>query len=160
MSAATTDYRTPRSWVVLAIFIAVVVAVGAVIGTQSVPGAWYEGLNKPPFNPPNWIFGPVWTALYVMIGIAGARTWLKSRMGGRMQLWGSQMLLNFMWSPIFFTMQSPIGALILIVPMLICVIAFIIMTSTRDRVSMWLFVPYAVWVAFATLLNASIVYLN
>ena len=160
MSATATDYRTPRSWGVLALFIIVVVAVGAVIGTQSIPGAWYEGLNKPPFNPPNWIFGPVWTALYVMIGIAGARTWLKSRMGGRMQLWGSQMLLNFMWSPIFFTMESPVGALILIIPMLICVIAFIIMTATRDRFSMWLFVPYAVWVAFATLLNASIVYLN
>ncbi|MBN7807578.1 tryptophan-rich sensory protein [Agrobacterium rosae] len=142
------------------VFILAVVTIGALIGMNNVPGEWYQTLNKPFFNPPNWIFGPVWTALYVMIAIAGARTWLQSRMGGRMQLWGSQMLLNFLWSPIFFTMQSPTGALILIVPMLICVIAFIIMTSTRDRISMWLFVPYAVWVAFATLLNASIVYLN
>ncbi|WP_416408015.1 TspO/MBR family protein [Agrobacterium rosae] len=142
------------------IFIFAVVTIGALIGMNNVPGEWYQTLNKPFFDPPNWIFGPVWTALYVMIAIAGARTWLQSRMGGRMQLWGSQMLLNFLWSPIFFTMQSPTGALILIVPMLICVIAFIIMTSTRDRISMWLFVPYAVWVAFATLLNASIVYLN
>ncbi|KAA3510941.1 TspO/MBR family protein [Agrobacterium rosae] len=142
------------------IFVFAVVTIGALIGMNNVPGEWYQTLNKPFFNPPNWIFGPVWTALYVMIAIAGARTWLQSRMGGRMQLWGSQMLLNFLWSPIFFTMQSPTGALILIVPMLICVIAFIIMTSTRDRISMWLFVPYAVWVAFATLLNASIVYLN
>ncbi|SCX21187.1 TspO/MBR family protein [Agrobacterium rosae] len=142
------------------IFVFAVVTIGALIGMNNVPGEWYQTLNKPFFNPPNWIFGPVWTALYVMIAIAGARTWLQSRMGGRMQLWGSQMLLNFLWSPIFFTMQSPTGALILIVPMLICVSAFIIMTSTRDRISMWLFVPYAVWVAFATLLNASIVYLN
>ncbi|MGV1871034.1 TspO/MBR family protein [Agrobacterium rosae] len=142
------------------IFVFAVVTIGALIGMNNVPGEWYQTLNKPFFNPPNWIFGPVWTALYVMIAIAGARTWLQSRMGGRMQLWGSQMLLNFLWSPIFFTMQSPTGALILIVPMLICMIAFIIMTSTRDRISMWLFVPYAVWVAFATLLNASIVYLN
>ncbi|WP_320197063.1 TspO/MBR family protein [Agrobacterium rosae] len=142
------------------IFVFAVVTIGALIGMNNVPGEWYQTLNKPFFNPPNWIFGPVWTALYIMIAIAGARTWLQSRMGGRMQLWGSQMLLNFLWSPIFFTMQSPTGALILIVPMLICVIAFIIMTSTRDRISMWLFVPYAVWVAFATLLNASIVYLN
>ncbi|SCX31302.1 TspO/MBR family protein [Agrobacterium sp. DSM 25558] len=142
------------------IFVFAVVTIGALIGMNNVPGEWYQTLKKPFFNPPNWIFGPVWTALYVMIAIAGARTWLQSRMGGRMQLWGSQMLLNFLWSPIFFTMQSPTGALILIVPILICVVAFIIMTSTRDRISMWLFVPYAVWVAFATLLNASIVYLN
>lgn len=146
--------------IVYLVFILAVVTIGALIGMNNVPGEWYQSLNKPPFNPPNWIFGPVWTVLYIMIAVAGARSFLQSPMGGRMQLWGSQMLLNFMWSPIFFTMQSPIGALILIVPMLICVIAFIILTSSRDRLSMWLFVPYAVWVAFATLLNASIVYLN
>ncbi len=93
--------------VVYLVFIAVVVTCGALIGINNVPGDWYQSLNKPPFNPPNWIFGPVWTTLYVMIAIAGARTWLRSRMGGRMQLWGSQMLLNFLWSPMFFGMQSP-----------------------------------------------------
>ncbi|WP_320200150.1 TspO/MBR family protein [Agrobacterium sp. rho-13.3] len=149
-----------KNALVYTVFVFVVVTTGAVIGINNVPGEWYQSLNKPFFNPPNWIFGPVWTALYVMVGIAGARTWLRSRMGGRMQLWGSQMLLNFMWSPIFFGMESPLGALILIVPMLVCVIAFIIMTYSRDRLSMWLFVPYAAWVAFATALNASIVYLN
>jgi tryptophan-rich sensory protein len=149
-----------KNALVYTVFVCVVVTTGAVIGINNVPGEWYQSLNKPFFNPPNWIFGPVWTALYVMVGIAGARTWLRSRMGGRMQLWGSQMLLNFMWSPIFFGMESPLGALILIVPMLVCVIAFIIMTYSRDRLSMWLFVPYAAWVAFATALNASIVYLN
>jgi tryptophan-rich sensory protein len=149
-----------KNALVYIVFVCVVVTTGAVIGINNVPGEWYQSLNKPFFNPPNWIFGPVWTALYVMVGIAGARTWLSSRMGGRMQLWGSQMLLNFMWSPIFFGMESPLGALILIVPMLVCVIAFIIMTHSRDRLSMWLFVPYAAWVAFATALNASIVYLN
>lgn len=142
------------------VFIVVVVAIGALIGVNTAPGEWYQSLDKPWFNPPNWIFGPVWTTLYVMIAIAGARTWLRSRMGGRMQLWGSQMLLNFLWSPIFFGMHSPPAALIVIIPMLICIIAFIILTSTRDRISMWLFVPYAAWVSFATLLNASIVYLN
>ena len=149
-----------KNALVYLVFVCVVVTTGAVIGINNVPGEWYQSLNKPFFNPPNWIFGPVWTALYAMIGIAGARTWLRSRMGGRMQLWGSQLLLNFMWSPIFFGMESPLGALILIVPMLVCVIAFIIMTYSRDRLSMWLFVPYAAWVAFATALNASIVYLN
>ncbi|NTJ44270.1 tryptophan-rich sensory protein [Agrobacterium larrymoorei] len=142
------------------VFIVAVVAIGALIGVNAVPGEWYQSLNKPFFNPPNWIFGPVWTTLYVMIAIAGARTWLSSRMGGRMQLWASQMLLNFLWSPLFFGMQSPEAALIVIIPMLICIIAFIVITSRRDRVSMWLFVPYAAWVSFATLLNGSIAYLN
>jgi len=146
--------------VVYLVFIAVVVTCGALIGINNVPGDWYQSLNKPPFNPPNWIFGPVWTTLYVMIAIAGARTWLRSRMGGRMQLWGSQMLLNFLWSPMFFGMQSPAAGLIIIVPMLICIVAFIILTSRRDRLSMLLFIPYAAWVGFATLLNASILYLN
>ena len=142
------------------IFILVVVTTGALIGMNNVPGEWYQSLNKPFFNPPNWIFGPVWTALYIMIAVAGARTWLQSRMGGRMQLWGSQMLLNFLWSPMFFGMQSPAAGLIIIVPMLICIIAFLILTSSRDRLSMLLFIPYAAWVGFATLLNASILYLN
>lgn len=146
--------------VVYLVFIAVVVTCGALIGINNVPGDWYQSLNRPPFNPPNWIFGPVWTPLYVMIAIAGARTWLRSRMGGRMQLWGSQMLLNFLWSPMFFGMQSPAAGLIIIVPMLICIIAFIILTSRRDRLSMLLFIPYAAWVGFATLLNASILCLN
>ncbi len=77
-----------------------------------------------------------------------------------MQLWGSQMLLNFLWSPMFFGMQSPAAGLIIIVPMLICIIAFIILTSRRDRLSMLLFIPYAAWVAFATLLNAAILRMN
>lgn len=109
---------------------------------------------------PNWIFGPVWTALYVLIGIAGARTWIRKPMGTRMRLWFTQMVLNFLWSPIFFGMQSPAGALVIIIPMLICIIAFMALTYRRDRISMWLFAPYALWVAFATVLNASIGMLN
>ena len=142
------------------IFVVVVVALGALIGVNNVPGEWYQSLQKPPFNPPNWIFGPVWTTLYVMIGIAGGRTWIMRPAGTRMRLWFTQLVLNFLWSPIFFGLQSPTGALVIIVPMLICVLAFIALTYSRDRISMWLFVPYALWIAFATLLNASIAVLN
>ncbi|RZA05364.1 MAG: tryptophan-rich sensory protein, partial [Proteobacteria bacterium] len=78
----------------LAVFIVVVVGVGGLIGTQSVPGAWYQGLQKPPFNPPNWIFGPVWFTLYVLIAIAGWRTWVQDRAGTPMKLWFGQMLFN------------------------------------------------------------------
>ena len=81
-------------------------------------------------------------------------------MGTRMRLWFTQMILNFLRSPIFFGMQSPAGALVIIIPMLICIIAFMALTYRRDRISMWLFMPYALWVAFATALNASISMLN
>ncbi|KAA3502634.1 tryptophan-rich sensory protein [Rhizobium rhizogenes] len=149
-----------KNLTVYIVFVVAVVAVGALIGVNNVPGEWYQSLQKPFFNPPNWIFGPVWTTLYVLIGIAGARTWIRKRMGTRMRLWFTQIVLNFLWSPIFFGMQSPAGALVIIVPMLICILAFVALTYRRDRVSMWLFVPYALWVGFATLLNASIGLLN
>lgn len=149
-----------KNLTVYVVFVVAVVAIGALIGVNNVPGEWYQSLQKPFFNPPNWIFGPVWTSLYVLIGIAGARTWIRKRMGTRMRLWFTQMVLNFLWSPIFFGMQSPAGALIIIIPMLVCILAFIALTYRRDRISMWLFVPYALWVAFATVLNASIGILN
>lgn len=149
-----------KNLTVYVVFVVAVVAIGALIGVNNVPGEWYQSLQKPFFNPPNWIFGPVWTTLYVLIGIAGARTWIRKRMGTRMRLWFTQMVLSFLWSPIFFGMQSPVGALIIIIPMLVCILAFIALTYRRDRVSMWLFVPYALWVAFATVLNASIGILN
>ncbi|AQS62876.1 Tryptophan-rich sensory protein [Rhizobium rhizogenes] len=149
-----------KNLTVYVVFVVVVVAIGALIGVNNVPGEWYQSLQKPFFNPPNWIFGPVWTTLYVLIGIAGARTWIRKRMGTRMRLWFTQMALNFLWSPIFFGMPSPAGALIIIIPMLVCILAFIALTYRRDRISMWLFVPYALWVAFATVLNASIGILN
>lgn len=142
------------------VFIVAVVAIGALIGVNNVPGEWYQSLNKPSFNPPNWIFGPVWTALYVLIGIAGARTWTAGGFSARMQLWTAQMVLNFLWSPVFFGTQNPTLALVIIVPMLVCILAFIWKSQNVDRISMWLFVPYALWVAFATLLNGSIVLLN
>jgi benzodiazapine receptor len=142
------------------LFIVAVVAIGSLIGVNNIPGEWYQSLNKPIFNPPNWIFGPVWTTLYFLIGIAGARTWLAGRMSARMKLWIGQMALNFLWSPVFFGMQNPTLALVIIVPMLACIVAFIWKSQVSDRTSTWLFVPYALWVAFATLLNGSIVLLN
>ena len=142
------------------VFVVVVVAIGALIGVGNIPGAWYQSLVKPPFNPPNWIFGPVWTTLYVMIGLAGARTWLSNGLRSRSQLWIGQMVLNFLWSPVFFGLKNPVLALCIIVPMFALILAFIAANRRRDRISMWLFVPYAAWVAFATLLNASVAYLN
>lgn len=142
------------------LFVAVVVGLGALIGIANIPGEWYQALNKPPFNPPNWIFGPVWTTLYVLIGIAGARTWLDSASSSRMQIWFGQMALNFLWSPAFFGMESTVLGLIVIIPMLVLIVLFIQRSWNRDRISALLFLPYLAWVSFATLLNLSLFILN
>ncbi len=142
------------------VFIVAVLGTGLAIGFFNLPGAWYQSLVKPPFNPPNWLFGPAWTTLYVLIGIAGARTWLMGPKTDVMKLWFVQMALNFLWSPFFFGLEKPLIALVIILGMLIVILAFIANRWQRDRIAALLFIPYAAWVAFATVLNASIAYLN
>ncbi|AEQ51007.1 TspO and MBR related proteins [Pelagibacterium halotolerans] len=144
----------------LGVFLVVVIGVGALIGTQTAPGPWYAGLEKPPFNPPNWIFGPVWFTLYVLIAVAGWRTFLAAPFSAAMALWTGQMILNWAWSPAFFAAQSLWLALAIIVPMLVLILAYSVNRWRNDRVSALLFVPYAAWVSFATLLNASLIVLN
>ena len=89
------DYRRPRAVALLAAFLLVVIVVGGAICVSTAPGAWYAGLTKPPFNPPNWIFAPVWFALYVLIAVAGWCTFLADQASPRMRLWYAQMLLNW-----------------------------------------------------------------
>lgn len=154
------DLKSPLSLVILAVFLAVVIGVGALIGVSTAPGEWYASLEKPPFNPPNWLFGPVWLALYVMIAIAGWRTFLGDRNGRGMKLWYAQMILNWAWSPVWFTLHLLWPAFAIIVAILVCIIAFIGDRWNRDRASAWLFVPYAAWVGFASMLNLSVALLN
>ena len=142
------------------LFIVLVVGLGALSGVSNVPGNWYQTLEKPFFQPPASVFGPVWTALYVLIAIAGARTWLAAPASGRMQVWFGQMVLNLLWSPAFFGAESPILGLVVIVPLLVAIILFVRMSWRSDHVSAWLFLPYLAWVGFATLLNLSIAMLN
>ena len=149
-----------RSRIPLAIFIIAAVGIGLLIGWLTAPGEWYAGLQKPWFNPPNWLFGPVWTLLYILIAIAGWRTWLDVPRGRAMTLWWVQLALNFAWSPVFFALQAPWAALAVILLLLATILGFITISRERDVVAAWLFIPYAAWVAFATLLNASIVWLN
>ncbi|KKC39922.1 CrtK/TspO family sensor protein [Devosia epidermidihirudinis] len=138
----------------------VVIGVGGLIGTQSTPGAWYEGLNKPPFNPPNWIFGPVWFTLYVMIAVAGWRIYMISPSATAMKVWYAQMALNFMWSPIWFIAHLIWPAFAVIAVILALIVTFIVLARKLDPIAAWLFVPYLVWVGFASLLNLSIGILN
>ena len=155
------DYRTPRALALLAGFLVVVFVVGGLIGVMNLPGAWYQALAKPPFNPPNWVFGPAWSALYVLIAIAGWRTFLHSPSSPRMWLWYGQMALNWTWSPVWFTLHALWPAFAVIMAILVLIVGFIV-TSWRDgdRVSAALFVPYALWVGFASSLNLAVALLN
>lgn len=144
----------------LAAFLVLVVGGGSLIGAFNIPGPWYDALEKPFFNPPNWVFAPVWTALYVLIAIAGWRTWRRDAYGGAMTAWWLQLALNFIWSPIFFTLQSPGFALVVILALVVTIAGFTRLSWHEDRTAAMLFLPYAAWVAFASLLNLAIVVLN
>lgn len=160
MDTVALDFRRPRTWLVFALFIGVVIVVGAVIGINAAPDSWYESLRKAPFNPPNWVFGPVWFLLYVLIGIAGARTFIRDASSPPMFLWAGQMVLNWAWSPTWFSLHLIWPAFALIIAILALVIGFIVASWRADRVSALLFVPYAAWVAFASTLNLSVGLLN
>ncbi|MDN2567320.1 tryptophan-rich sensory protein [Aquibium sp. A9E412] len=147
-------------WISLAAFLLLVMGGGALIGSLTPPGAWYAGLAKPPYNPPSWVFGPVWTALYALIAVAGWRTFRRAPAGKAMAAWWTQMALNFVWSPVFFLAHLPGLALAVILAMLAAILAFIALAWPRDRLSALLFLPYAAWVAFAAAVNAGVWWLN
>lgn len=151
--------RVRNPWSLVA-FTALVLGGGTAIGMLTGADSWYAALAKPSFNPPNWLFGPVWSVLYVMIGVAGWLVWTQARSSAAMTLWWSQLALNFSWSPAFFAMHRIGLALVVIVLMLVAIWAFVAATARRQPLAALLFVPYGLWVAFATLLNASIYMLN
>jgi tryptophan-rich sensory protein len=158
--SAKADGGTMNRYLILIIFLIAVLSGGIAIGIGNPPGAWYASLNKPPFNPPNWIFAPAWTTLYVLIAIAGWRTWMRDRSGIAMKAWFAQMAINFAWSPLFFRAHQMTLALVDIIALLIAIVVFIVQSAKTDRTAVWLFAPYLAWVMFATLLNASLVVLN
>jgi tryptophan-rich sensory protein len=144
----------------LILFLAVVLGGGLFLSFLTAPGEWYAGLAKPAFNPPAWLFGPVWTLLYVLIAVAGWRTFERDRSGAPMRLWWAQLVLNFAWTPVFFGAHQIGLALVVIVALLAAILGFIAAARRIDRVAAWMFVPYAAWVAFATALNGAIWGLN
>jgi tryptophan-rich sensory protein len=139
-----------------------IAAIGARFTAPSID-TWYRALHKPFFNPPNWIFGPVWTVLYLMIAFAGWRAW-RSRhsagAGARMAVYGAQLALNLAWSIIFFGGQM-IGLALAVIVLLLGVIGVNAVLFWRaDRLAGWLLAPYAAWVAFAAALNFALWRLN
>jgi len=130
---------------------------------SSIP-TWYTILVKPSFNPPNWIFGPVWTTLYILMGVSVALVWQKGlktrRVRDAIYLFGVQLALNAIWSPIFFGYKNIFLALIVIILMLFFIIKTIVAFTKINKTASLLLYPYAIWVSFATILNFSILILN
>jgi translocator protein len=150
---------------VLAGFLATCFLVASVSSTFSIPAIphWYAALNKPSFNPPNSVFGPVWTILYALMAIAA---WLVSRepasglRSSALRIFWLQLFLNFAWSWIFFRQHQLAGALLEIVLLWLAIVAATALFSRVSRVATWLLLPYLAWVAFATILNYEIWRLN
>ncbi|MCE5287554.1 MAG: tryptophan-rich sensory protein [Pelosinus sp.] len=137
--------------------------IGAIFTMQSVD-TWYGVLKKPFFTPPNWIFGPVWTVLYILMGLSIYIVWRKRRSvrqnTAAYLLFGTQLALNVGWSFIFFGMRSMLGGLFAILALWLAIIATIHEFLCRSQVAGWLLIPYLVWVSYACLLNLSIWWLN
>ena len=150
----------------LFISILIPLLVGAVSGvfTTSAVKGWYALANKPWFNPPNWIFAPVWTTLYVLMGIALFLVWRSEADKAIKQtaiiLFAVQLALNFCWSFIFFKMQQPGWAFAEIILMWLMILLTILWFGKISSVAAWLLVPYICWVSFASVLNYSIWKLN
>ena len=137
-------------------------SLGGIFTISEIPN-WYAGLNKPSFNPPNWLFGPVWTSLYTMMGVSFYLIWKQPANETRkkaIQLFMIHFVLNFFWSIIFFSIHAIGSALIEIIVMWIFILLTIIQFSKLSKVAAWLLVPYIAWVSFATILTASIWKLN
>lgn len=152
-----------NQWLVLAGFILLCLAVGSIGGfaTQDSIDSWYRTLAKPWWNPPDWVFAPVWTLLFIMMGIAAWLVWKTGdRLGPAMALFGLQLVFNLLWSLIFFGLRSPGLALIEVVFLWGSVLLTMLAFFGRQRVAGWLFVPYLAWVSFAAILNFAIWRLN
>jgi tryptophan-rich sensory protein len=137
--------------------------IGSLFTTPSIPG-WYAGLTKPSFNPPGWVFAPVWTALYAMMGLAA---WLvyekgfkKPEVKGALTVFAVQLLLNTLWSIVFFGAHQIFGAVIVIVLLWAVILWTILLFHKISKAAAWLLVPYILWVSFATVLTVSIFTLN
>lgn len=150
---------TTRSALALAGFILITFC-APLAGMFSLPGAWYAALSKPAWNPPAWIFGPVWTLLYLMMAIAAWLVWKHD--GWRRPLWSYvvQLLLNAAWTPIFFGAHQLGWALLEIVVLWIAILLTLLNFRGVSRTAAWLFVPYLAWVTFAAFLNFTLWRLN
>ncbi len=134
---------------------------GSLFTISSIP-TWYASLQKPPLNPPGWMFGPVWTILYLLMGVSLWLIWGSNAKEKKKALWlfFVQLALNAIWTPIFFGVQSIGGALTIIVLLWAAIILTILTFTKISKPAAWLLAPYILWVSFAVYLNFAIFILN
>lgn len=136
------------------------VAVSDAAITQTSVHDWYAALRKPPGTPPDWLFGPVWTALYVLMGVGAWRVWRRIGEARSLRLWGWQLLVNALWTPAFFGLRSVAAGLPVIVLLTVLVGLTLRAFARIDRAAALMFVPYLAWVGYAAYLNAGLLALN
>lgn len=154
-----------NNWLALIIAIIIPLAIGGTAALFTVPNiqGWYQGLIKPSFNPPNWIFAPVWNTLYILMGIASYLVWRERKLKNvtpALSLYFIQLVLNFFWSLIFFELHQPGYAFVEVLILWLFIFSTIISFSRINKAAAWLLVPYISWVSFASLLNYEIWRLN
>jgi len=156
-----------NKYVKIILCVSVCLAVGYYSGqaTQSSVNTWFPTLNKPFFNPPNWVFFPVWTMLYIFMGIAAGLVWdryesNKYEVKNALVLFTAQLLLNMLWSILFFALQNPMLAMLEIFVLLLLIYETYYKFKKINKMAGYLFIPYLAWVGFASILNTSIWYLN
>ena len=155
----TARLTRPRS-LVIAVASFLIVSAVAFSAAQFRPGTWYQGLAKPPWTPPDWLFAPVWTLLYAAIAVAGWLIFTRPVGSPARVLWVAQLVLNGLWSWLFFGLHLTGVALADIALLLAAIIALLVWLAPRQRLAFWLLLPYAVWVGYALTLNAGIVVMN
>lgn len=136
--------------------------IGSVFTISSIP-TWYAALNKPFFSPPDWLFGPVWTILYILMGLALYLIWRApkdKKTNEALILFGAQLFVNVIWSIIFFGFQSTIGGMLAIVILLLLILLTTFQFYKIDKRAAYLMVPYLLWVSFASVLNIAVYLLN
>jgi translocator protein len=149
----------------LVLFLALCLGIGA-LGASVVATSvdtWYAGLVKPSFNPPDAVFGPVWTVLYILMGVAAWRVWRsadRDTTRGPLTLFALQLAINLGWTVVFFGLQKIASAVATIVVLDVAVLVTMLAFRSVDRLAALLMLPYAMWVAFATVLNVAIWRLN
>lgn len=136
-------------------------AIGGFFTAGSV-STWYAALQKPSFNPPGWVFSPVWTTLYLLMGIALYLVWTAKAKNKILAFtaFGIQLFLNALWSVLFFGLQKPLFAFIEIIFLWVAILLTIIYFYRINKISAYLLMPYILWVSFAAVLNFFIFYLN
>jgi len=153
------------NWASLLVCVAIPLVAGTLSGFANVNSinTWYNTLIKPSFNPPNYLFGPVWTILYILMGVSlyiVVQTTKSDLRTTALIIFGLQLALNFSWSFIFFYFQSPAFALIVILALWIAILMMLLYFYKLSPLAAYLQIPYFLWVSFATVLNGSIWYLN